>query len=89
MMNYRKLFTNLCNCIGVLAILHVTDSLAKEKVIYEKKTKIDFNETPVDGQFLTPDGSAVKADQNVDFDSMLDPKANFKKELRRDAGAVR
>lgn len=75
--------------LGVLAMLNVVDTFAKDKVIYEKKTKIDFEEASVDGQFLSPDGAAVKADKNVDFDSLLNPRANFKKELRRDAGAVR
>jgi hypothetical protein len=75
--------------IGVMAMLHVTGVYAKGKVVYEKKTKIDFEEKNVDGQFMTPEGSDVKADQNVEFDSLLNPKANFKKELRRDAGAVR
>ena len=58
-------------------------------VVYEKKTKLDFEQAAVDGQFLSPDGSAVKGDQNIDFDSLIKPKSNFKKELSRDAGAVR
>ena len=86
-MKFLKL--TLSMVLGVMALLHVTDSLAKDRVAYEKKTKIDFEETSVDGQFLTPEGAAVKADQDVDFDSLMDPRANFKKELRRDAGAVR
>jgi hypothetical protein len=61
----------------------------KTKVVYEKKTTMDFGEASVDGQFMSPDGVAVGADKNLDFDSLLDPKANFKKELKRSSGAVR
>jgi hypothetical protein len=62
---------------------------AKEKVVYERKTKLDFEEKSVDGQFLSPEGMAVKADKNLDFDSLLEPKKNFNKELQRSPGAVR
>lgn len=74
---------------GALAPLYVEGSFAKDKVVYEKHTKIDFEEAPVDGQFLSPEGAAVKGDKNLEFDSLIDAKANFKKELRRDAGAIR
>ena len=58
-------------------------------VTYEKQTKIDFEDRDVDGEFMTPDGQSVSADKNLHFDSMLDPKDNFKKELKRSMGAVR
>jgi hypothetical protein len=58
-------------------------------VIYEKKTKLDFEDRDVDGEFMTPDGQAISADKNLHFESMLDPKDNFKKELKRSMGAVR
>ncbi|HVJ64531.1 MAG TPA: hypothetical protein VM901_04690 [Bdellovibrionota bacterium] len=62
---------------------------APASVTYEKRTKIDFEDRSVDGEFMTPDGQAVSADQNLHFDSMLDPKDNFKKEMKRSMGAVR
>ncbi len=89
-MNYFKIKKNIFAIgLGVLAALYVEGSFAKDKVVYEKSTKIDFEAAPVDGQFLSPDGAAVKGDKNLEFDSLIDAKANFKKELRRDAGAVR
>ena len=59
------------------------------KASYEKHTTIDFEARDVDGQFMSPGSAAVKGDQNLDFDSLLDPKKSFTKELKRDAGAVR
>lgn len=59
------------------------------KVAYNKKTTIDFEEKAVDGEFLRPDGSAVQADKNTDFESLLGARANFGKELKRSSGAIR
>lgn len=57
-------------------------------VTYEKKTKLDFEDRDVDGEFLNPEGQSVSADKSITFDSMIDPKDNFKKELKRSMGAV-
>lgn len=64
-------------------------SVSEPKVVYEKKTKLDFEDRDVDGEFQTPDGQSVSADKNLSFDSMLDPKQDFKKELKKSMGAVR
>ena len=60
-----------------------------EKVVYEKNTKLNFEEKEIDGKFLSPDGKDVKSERTLDFDSLLDPKNSFSKELNRDSGAVR
>jgi hypothetical protein len=56
---------------------------------YKEKTTIDFEAAVVDGQFQTPDGSAVKGDSNVGFDSMLEPRKSFSDQMMRFSGAVR
>jgi len=62
---------------------------ANTKVSYEKKTHLDFEEKSVDGEFLRPDGQAIQADKNTEFDSLINPRANFNKEIKRSAGAIR
>jgi len=62
---------------------------SKSKVTYKKTTKLDFEDAGVDGDFLNPDGQSLNADQNLSFDSMLEPKDNFQGELKRSMGAVR
>lgn len=59
------------------------------KVVYKKNTKYDFSDKEVDGQFLRPDGSAIRGDQDLTFDSLLTPRKNFSKELNRSSGAIR
>ena len=56
---------------------------------YKKVTALDFEAASVDGEFLKPDGQAVKGDQNLGFDSLMEPRNNFQKELKRSPGAVR
>lgn len=83
------------NILIVSTLVYVSMTYAQSKdvkpsnVTYEKKTKIDFEDRDVDGDFLTPEGQSVDAEKNLHFDSMLDPKDNFKKELKRSMGAVR
>lgn len=78
-----------------VALLAMAPAFAQDKkaaaptVTYEKKTKIDFEDRDVDGEFVTPDGQSVDAENSLHFDSMLDPKDNFKKEMKRSMGAVR
>ncbi len=64
-------------------------SKGETKVVYEKHTKYDFNGKDVDGDFLKPDGSAIRGDQNLTYDSLLKPRKNFSKELNRSSGALR
>jgi hypothetical protein len=61
----------------------------RETTSYKDKTVIDFDAALVDGQFQNPEGSAVKGDQNLSFDSMLEPKKNFSDQMMRFSGAVR
>ena len=61
----------------------------KEKVSYEKSTKLNFDETVVDGQFQSPDAQLVDSERNVYFESMMEPKHDFNKELKRSSGAIR
>ncbi len=69
--------------------LWAADKKGLTKVSYDRKTHIDFEEKSVDGDFLRPDSQAVRGDKNLDFDSLMNPRSHFKKEIRRSAGAIR
>ena len=74
--------------LGMITLSSFADD-KKKTVVYEKKTKLDFEAKSVDGEFLKPEAQDVDGEKNIDFASMLEPRANFKKELKRSAGAVR
>jgi hypothetical protein len=78
--------------IGLWATTAMAEEKAKadnSKVLYEKNTKLDFEEAVVDGQFQSPDAQLVDGDKNIAFDSLLEAKKDFKKELKRSSGAIR
>jgi len=92
-MKTLQYFVILILAVGALASVAVFAGDKKKSsggsVSYEKRTKLDFEARSVDGQFLKPDGLSVGADKNLDFDSLLQARKNFRKELKRSAGAVR
>jgi hypothetical protein len=88
-MNKRAIIVSMIMAVAGYAEPSKARGPASANTSYEKHTTIDFEARSVDGQFMSPGSAAVKGDQNLDFDSLLDPKKSFTKELKRDAGAVR
>jgi hypothetical protein len=78
--------------VGVLTVAaHAVEKNQSkpDKVVYEKNTKLDFEERSVDGQFQSPDSRDVQGEKNIYFDSMLEERNSFQKEMKRSSGAVR
>lgn len=69
--------------------LPITPKEGGKKEKYKDTTVLDFSEASVDGEFMRPDAQAVKGEQNLEFDSLMDSRQNFKKELKRSSGAIR
>lgn len=57
----------------------------KPKVIYKKKTSIDFNDAVVEGQIENPEGVYVVTPPEKKFGGLLKLRPNFHRELMRDA----
>lgn len=92
-MSTFKRILSLCLLVATTAPAFAKSETAAPKsgmkVVYDKKTKYDFTGKEVDGQFLKPDGSAIRGDQDLSFDSLVQPRKNFSKELHRSSGALR
>jgi hypothetical protein len=54
----------------------------EDKVVYEKKTRVDFNNGQIDGELTRPDVDVVRASRKSRFDSMIKKRTDFNKELR-------
>ena len=78
----------MLNCAVFVWASHSEDS-KKLKVQYQKNTKLDFEARDVDGQFMSPDGKDVEGEKNIYFDSMLEERKSFKKEMTRSSRAIR
>ncbi|WP_373045784.1 hypothetical protein [Vulgatibacter sp.] len=53
-----------------------------DKVVYEKNTRVNFNDGQVDGELIRPEGDVVRAQRKARFQSMIQQRRDFNKELR-------
>jgi len=53
----------------------------EDKVIYEKETRVDFNDGVVDGDLRRPDGEVVRSRKKSEFQSMIQQRRDFTQEL--------
>jgi hypothetical protein len=75
-------------CIIALVALASPATFAAEKqprIIYKKKTSIDFNDAIVEGQIDNPEGVYVVTPPEKKFGSLLKLRPNFHRETLRDA----
>jgi hypothetical protein len=84
-----KMFALALSVLWLLSETAMAKKAKEKSVSYKDVTQIDFEEKGVDGQFMNPNGQDVQGDQNVQFDSLLDSKKDFRKELKRSSGAIR
>lgn len=59
-----------------------------DRVVYSKKTTIDFSDVNVEGELQRPDGSYVKNRKRTKFQQLIDMRGNFRPELHRSADAL-
>lgn len=69
---------------GVARAEEPDDKVVKEadKVVYEKKTRVDFNDGQIDGDLTRPEMDVVRAQRKSQFDSMIKKRKDFNKELQ-------
>lgn len=53
----------------------------KARVVYQKKTSIDFSDVWIHGELVKPQGAYLKTRKEAGFDSMIELKSNFREEL--------
>ena len=53
----------------------------QDKVIYEKETRVDFNDGNIDGSLTRPDGDVVRSRKKSEFQSMIQQRRDFTEEL--------
>jgi hypothetical protein len=65
------------------------ESGRKKVVRYKKWTKINLDESLIEGELNDPGRIEIKVSPQKDFDSLLRPRTDFLKELRQDVDQVR
>lgn len=72
----------------LLVFFVATSSIAQEKkvrVIYPKETKLDFEGIQIEGELRNPGEFYFKRRPEEKFDNLVKPRANFHREMLRDA----
>jgi len=61
-----------------------TDKVVREadKIVYEKKTRVDFNDGNIDGDLTRPEMDVVRTNRKSKFDSMIRKRTDFNQELQ-------
>ncbi len=72
-------------CVAVLAISLSADVVfaqaADERVVYKKKTVIDFTDVIIEGELTKPEGSYIVNRKLSKFSSLIKLRENFVPEL--------
>lgn len=57
----------------------------QDRVMYKKNTKIDFDGSAVEGELVKPEGSYMVQRSRVKFNSLIEPRKNFNREMFQNA----
>lgn len=85
-----------CRLFPLLVVLALpVSALAQDKVIqeedrvvYNKKTVIDFSDVNIEGELTKPEGSYIKNRKKTRFRNLIELRGNFRPELRRSMNAL-
>lgn len=59
-----------------------------DKVVYNKKTVIDFSDVNIEGELTKPEGSYIKNRKKTRFRNLIELRGNFRPELKRSVSAL-
>lgn len=57
----------------------------QDKVVYKKKTVIDFSDVTIEGELVKPEGSYVVNRKKTRFRNLISVRSDFRPELGRSA----
>ncbi len=72
----------------VLAVLAPAVAGAEEKVKYEKKTVINFEDDTIQGDLTKPDGEYVDARKKVTYSNLIKVREEFRDEVLESVGEL-
>lgn len=70
--------------------VHAQDTTIVEddRVVFQKKTVIDFSDVDITGELTKPEGQYVKNRKKTRFRSLIELRGNFRPELHRSVSAL-
>jgi hypothetical protein len=75
----------------ILLPLSATAQEIKEgrEVTYAERTEINFDEMEVTGELIKPQGSVIVDRKRAEFDSLIDLRTNWDKEMKKSLKEIR
>jgi hypothetical protein len=90
MTHKKTLLVALFVALASTAAVAQEDTVIQEedKVVFNKKTVIDFSDVNIEGELTKPEGSYIKNRKQTRFRNLIELRGNFRPELRRSVSAL-
>lgn len=90
MTHKKTLLVALFVALASTAAVAQEDTVIQEedKVVFSKKTVIDFSDVNIEGELTKPEGSYIKNRKQTRFRNLIELRGNFRPELRRSVSAL-
>lgn len=88
--NHKSLLLALLFALASTTAFAQEDTVIEEedKVVFNKKTVIDFSDVSIEGELTKPEGSYIKNRKSTRFRNLIELRGNFRPELRRSVSAL-
>lgn len=84
----RVLMTGLLAAATLSTSLVLAQEQEADKVVYKKKTVIDFSDVTIEGELVKPEGSYIVNRKKTKFKNLIQVRANFRPELTKSVEAL-
>lgn len=70
------------------SVAQAQEGQESDKVVYKKKTVIDFSDVTIEGELVKPEGSYIVNRKKTKFKNLIKVRANFRPELTKSVDAL-
>jgi hypothetical protein len=84
----KKLAIALSLILAAPVLAQDTTVQEDDKVVFNKKTVIDFSDVNIEGELTKPEGSYIKNRKKTRFRNLIELRGNFRPELKRSVSAL-
>ena len=72
----------------LLTLLTLAQEVEEPKVIYKKKTEIDFEALELEGELVKPQGNLILERKRANFNPLIRLKQDFNAEIKQSVGDI-
>jgi len=72
----------------LLTLLTLAQEVEEPKVIYKKKTEIDFEALELEGELIKPQGNLILERKRANFNPLIRLKEDFNTEIKQSIGDI-